>query len=93
MENNKKITLPVKVTIVGCLIGLIVAGIGVFKQLDSKRINQERHDEALKQSQAMVDKANERLAEIEKEYNEIKTQYDAKNQECNADKTNFWRTA
>ncbi|MBQ9181855.1 MAG: hypothetical protein IJ134_04410 [Bacilli bacterium] len=89
MEKKKKITLPIKVTIVGCLIGLVVAGIGVFKQLDSKRINEERHDEALKQSQAMVDKANERLAEIEKEYNEIKAQYDAKNQECNADKTNF----
>lgn len=89
MDDKKKITLPIKVTIVGCIIGLIFAGVGGFKQLEAKKTNQERHDSALKQSQEMVDKANARLAEIEKEYNEIKAQYDAKNQECNANKTNF----
>lgn len=82
--DNKKITLPIKVTIIGCAIGLLFAGFGLFKQLDAKKVNKERHDNALKQSQEMVDAANERLAEIEKEYNELKAQYDAKKQECDA---------
>ena len=84
MEEKKKITLPIKVTIIGCIIGLIIASIGGVKQLKAKKINQERHDAALKQSQEMVDKANARLAEIEEEYNELQTQYDAKKQECDA---------
>ena len=42
MEQKKKITLPIKVVIIGCIIGLVVAGIGVFKQIDSKKINDER---------------------------------------------------
>lgn len=89
MDNKKKLSLPIKVTIIGCAIGLLFAGIGLFKQLDAKKINKERADDALKQSQKMVDAANERLTEIEKEYNEIKAQYDAKKQECNANTTNF----
>jgi len=84
MDNKKKITLPIKVTIIGCTIGLLFAGFGFFKQLDSKRINKERHDEALKQSQEMVDAANARLTEIENEYNELKAQYDTKKQECDS---------
>lgn len=84
MDNKKKITLPIKVTIVGCIIGLIFAGIGGFKQLKAKKTNQKRHETALKQSQEMVDEANARLAEIDKEYNELQAQYDAKKQECDA---------
>ena len=82
MEKKGKITLPIKVIIIGCIIGLVVAGIGLFKQIDSKRINEERRDAALKQSQAAVDAGNARLKEIEKEYNEVKSQYDAKSDEC-----------
>lgn len=84
MENGKKISLPIKVTIIGVCIGLLFAGFGLFKQLDAKKVNKERHDDALKQSQEMVDAANERLAEIEKEYDELKVQYDAKEQECDS---------
>ena len=84
MDNRRKISLPIKVTIVGCIIGLLFAGFGLFKQLDSKRINKERHDDALNQSQKMVDAANERLAQIENEYNNLKAQYDAKEQECDS---------
>lgn len=84
MESKKKITLPIKVIIVGCIIGLLIAGIGGFKQIDSKRINKERKAEALKQSEAAVKAANERLAEIEVEYNDLKKQYDAKANECDA---------
>lgn len=84
MENKKGISLPVKVIIIGCIIGLLVAGIGVFKQIDSKRINKEREKAALKASKEAIDKANVRLEEIEKEYNELKTQYEAKADECDA---------
>ena len=84
MEEKKKITLPIKVVIIGCLIGLVIAGIGVFKQIDSKRINEERKDVALKQSQAAVDAANARLKEIEKEYYPLKDQLEKKEQECAA---------
>lgn len=84
MEIKKKITLPVKVVIIGCIIGLVVAGIGLFKQIDSKRINEERKDAALKQSQAAVDAANARLKEIETEYYPLKEQLEKKEQECDA---------
>ena len=84
MEEKKKITLPIKVVIIGCLIGLVIAGIGLFKQIDSKRINEERKDAALKQSQAAVDAANARLKEIEKEYYPLKEQLEKKKQECDA---------
>ena len=84
METKKKITLPVKVIIIGCIIGLVVAGVGLFKQIDSKRINEERKDAALKQSQAVVDKANARLKEIETEYYPLKEQLEKKEQECDA---------
>lgn len=84
METKKKITLPVKVVIIGCIIGLVVAGIGLFKQIDSKRINEERKDAALKQSQAAVDAANARLKEIETEYYPLKEQLEKKEQECDA---------
>ena len=84
MEEKKKITLPIKVVIIGCLIGLVIAGIGLFKQVDSKRINGERKDAALKQSQAAVDAANARLKEIEKEYYPLKEQLEKKEQECDA---------
>lgn len=89
MDNREKLSLPMKVTIIGCVIGLLFAGFGLFKQIDSKRINKERHDEALKQSQKMVDAANERLTEIEKEYNKLKDQYNAKEQECDSMNSNM----
>lgn len=84
MDQKKKITLPVKVVIIGCIISLVVAGIGLFKQIDSKRINEERKDAALKQSQESVDAANARLKEIEKEYYPLKEELEKKEQECDA---------
>lgn len=84
MQSNKKITLPIKVILIGCIIGLVVAGIGGFKQFDSKRINNERKEAAQKQSQEAVDKANARLKEIEKEYYPLKEELEKKEQECDA---------
>lgn len=84
MEQKKKITLPIKVIIIGCIIGLVVAGIGGIKQLNAIKTNEDRRQAALKASEEAIAKANARLAEIEKEYNEVKTQYNAKVDECDA---------
>ncbi len=82
MEQKKKITLPIKVIIIGSVIGLIVAGVGLFKQIDSQKINKERKEAAQKQSQTAIDAANTRLKQIEEEYYPLKEQYEKKQQEC-----------
>ena len=82
MEKKKKITLPIKVIIIGCIIGLIVAGIGGIKQISANKTNEDRKKAALQASKEAIAKANERLAEIEKEYDEVKSQYNAKAEEC-----------
>ena len=76
--------MPIKIVIIGCIIGLVVAGIGLFKEIDSKRINEQRKDAALEQSEEAVDAANKRLKEIEKEYYPLKDEYEKKQQECDA---------
>ena len=84
METKKKITLPIKIIIIGCIIGLIVAGIGVVKQIAANKTNDDRKQAALKASEEAVAKANVRLKEIETEYNEVKAKYNAKADECDA---------
>lgn len=84
MEKKKKLPLPILIIIIGCVFGLIIAGIGLFKQIDSKRINDERKAAALKTSQEAVNKANKRLEEIKEEYYPIKEQYEKKQQECDS---------
>lgn len=81
---NKKLPLPIIIIIIGAVIGLLVSGVGLYKQVDSKRINKEREEVALKASQEAVDKANARLKEIEKEYYPLKEQYEKKHQECDS---------
>ena len=80
--DKKTITLPIKIIIIGCLIGLVVAGIGGFKQFDAKRINKERADTALKESQEKIDAAEKRLTEIETELSTLESDYEVKSQEC-----------
>ena len=82
MDNKKKITLPIKIIIIGCIIGLVVAGIGGIKQISAKKTNEDRRKAALKSSEEAVAKANERLVEIEKEYEDVKSQFEAKAEEC-----------
>lgn len=53
-------------------------------QIYSKRINEERKDAALKQSQVAVDATNARLKEIEEEYYPLKEELEKKEQECDA---------
>ena len=84
MENKKKLPLPLTIIIVGIIIGLLCAAFGYYKQLDAKKINKERASEALKQSETAVAHAKERLAVISNEYNELESQYNEKQDECNS---------
>ena len=84
MKEKKKITLPIKIIIIGCIIGAVVAGIGGIKQIMANKTNEERRQAALKASEEAIAKANVRLEEIEKEYNDLKSKYDAKTAECDA---------
>ena len=52
--NNKKITLPVQIIIISFCIGLIISGIGLVKQLNAKKVNEERRQAALKKSQDAI---------------------------------------
>jgi predicted nucleic acid-binding Zn-ribbon protein len=84
MNEKKKLPLPLIILIIGIIIGLLFALFGLYKQYDAKKTNDERYNQAYAESQAKVDAANERLAEIEKEYTETKTQYDEKADECDS---------
>ena len=84
MEGKKKITLPIKVIIIGCIIGLVVAGIGGIKQISANKTNEDRKQAAQKASEEAVAKANARLKEIEEEYHPLKEQLEKKEQECDA---------
>ncbi|MGN1355109.1 MAG: hypothetical protein ACI4WP_00370 [Bacilli bacterium] len=84
MENKKKITLPIMIIIIGCIIGLVVAGIGGIKQISAGKTNEERKQAALKASEEAVAAANARLKEIEEEYYPLKEQYEKKQQECDS---------
>ena len=84
MENKKKISLPIMIIIIGCVIGLVVAGIGGIKQINAGKINEERKQAALKASEEAVEAANKRLKEIEEEYYPLKEQYSKKQQECDS---------
>jgi len=84
MENDKKITLPIKIIIIGCIIGLIIAGIGGIKQISANKTNEERKQAAQKASEEAIAQANARLKEIEKEYYPLKEEHEKKQQECDA---------
>lgn len=84
MENKKKIALPIMIIIIGCIIGLVVAGIGGIKQISAGKTNEERKQAALKSSEKAVAAANARLKEIEEEYYPLKEEYEKKQQECDS---------
>lgn len=84
MENKKKISLPIMIIIIGCVIGLVVAGIGGIKQINAGKTNEERRQAALKASEEAVAAANKRLEEIEAEYYPLKDQLEKKQQECDS---------
>ncbi len=84
MENKKKIALPIMIIIIGCIIGLVVAGIGGIKQISAGKTNEERKQAALKASEEAIAAANVRLKEIGEEYYPLKEQYEKKQQECDS---------
>jgi len=81
-KNNKKIS--VKIFIVGLIIALFLCGIGLIKQNNAKKINEERHIQALEQSQMAIDNAKARLEEIQQELTPLQEQYKAKQEEANS---------
>ena len=50
MENKKKLPLPLLVLIISVAIGLLVAGVGLIKQVAAKKTNEQRYQEAYEQS-------------------------------------------
>ena len=72
-KNNKKISI--KLFIVGLIIALVLCGIGLIKQNNAKKINEERRIQAEQQSQIAVDNANARLKEIQQELIPLQEQY------------------
>ena len=84
METKKKITLPIKIIIIGCRIGIVIASIGGIKQIGAKKTNEERKKAAEKASKEAVKNANAKLKEMEKEYNSLKEEAEKKNLECDA---------
>ena len=84
METKRKITLPIKIIIIGCIIGIVIASIGGIKQIGAKKTNEERKKAAEKASKEAVKNANAKLKEMEKEYNSLKEDAEKKNLECDA---------
>lgn len=82
--SKKKLPLPLLILVICLIIGLLIAGFGLYKQNDTKRINKERRASALKESQKNVAVANKRLEEIKTEIAPLKEKFEAKKQECDA---------
>ena len=82
MEEKKKLPLPILIIIIGVCIGALFAGFGLIKQFSAKKTNEERYQEAYNESQARVDAAKKRLAEIEKELEPLEENKTAKDNEC-----------
>ena len=77
--NHKRIT--VIILIVGIILAAILCGIGLIKQINSKKINQERHDQAIERSQAAVDNAVEKIKDIDEELEYLRKEYTQKRTE------------
>ena len=75
-KNNKKISIIFLIS--GIIIALILCGIGLIKQQDAKKTNNERDQQATQQSQMAINNAKVRLEEIEQEIISLQEQYDAK---------------
>ena len=84
MENKNKLSLPLLILIIGVVIGLIFAGIGLIKQGVAKKTNEQRYQEAYELSKQNAEKLNKRYAEIIEELKPLKAQYESKRQECDS---------
>lgn len=82
MEKKKKLPLPLLILLIGAAVGVVFCGIGLFKQFDAKRINEERYNEAYKKALDNKKILEKRYKEIAEELEPLKNQYDIKRQEC-----------
>lgn len=80
-KKNTKIAL--KVFLIGTILSLIICGIGLFKQISAKNTEEKAKQDAIKLSEQRVEQAKASLQNLQKEYDEVKAQYDAKVEECN----------
>lgn len=78
-KNNRKISI--KIFITGLILTLILCCIGFGKQINAKKTNEEKVKQAYSLSQNNIDKANERLKEIEEELIPLEEKYERKQQE------------
>lgn len=84
-QAKKKITkIALTILIVGIVIGVGFIVAGVITQNNTKKINEERYNEAYKKSEERVAEANARLAEIENEKETLNSQIEKKQYECNS---------
>ena len=80
----KKIPLPLQILIFGAILGVLFAAFGGYKQLNAKKVNEERYQAAYKQATENVEAANKRLEEIKNELEPLNKQLETKTQECDA---------
>lgn len=83
MEVKKRLPLPILIIIIGAVLGMIIAIIGIFRQINAKKVNEERYNEAYQQIVENVEILKKRYDEITIELNELNTKYTEKQQECN----------
>ena len=81
---KKIIRISLIILIAGLLIGAGFMIFAALKQKEAKKINEQRYQEAYKQSEAKVEAAKARLNEIEVEKEPLIQQYNAKMQECDS---------
>ena len=81
---KKIIRISLIILIAGLLIGAGFMIFAALKQKEAKKINEQRYQEAYKQSEAKVEAAKARLAEIEAEKEPLIQQYNEKSQECDS---------
>lgn len=82
--DKKKLTLPIKIIIIGFIIGLVVAGIGGVRELNANKTNKQRSKDAYKQAYENKEKLEKRYAEIIEELKPLKAAEEQKNQECDS---------
>lgn len=81
MENKKKLPLPLLIIVISVVIGLIVGGIGLIRQNNAKKTNEERYQQAYEQALKNKENLEKKYAEITEELKSLKQQYETKCQE------------
>lgn len=84
-RTKKKITkISSIILIAGLVIGIGLILVGIISQINAKKTNEERYNEAYKASQEKENTANTRLKEIETEKTKLNSQIQAKQYSCDS---------